>query len=138
MRSACQLSFLWRKRRGVWRSLPTLQEAVRRLYWLMPDEDERLATTIMNCAGTHANGSFNLLVFELRKLGIKPDLHQRVALEVIAAAGLNAAGSFDLLVEQLRTRYPMEDDLEEFIIRTKRRVSLKTGRHVPHEQTVRK
>lgn len=104
----------------------------------MPDEAERLATTIMNRAGTHADGSFNLLVSELRKLGNKPDLHQRVALEVIAAAGLNAAGSFDLLVEQLRTRYPTEDDVEEFIIRTKRRVSLKTGRPVPHERIVRK
>ncbi len=100
----------------------------------MPDEAERLATTIMNCAGTHANGSFNLLVLELRKLGNKPDLHQRVALEVIAAAGLNAPGSFDLLVEQLRTRYPTEDDVEEFIIRAKRRVSLKTGKAIPHQR----
>ncbi len=104
----------------------------------MPDEAERLATTIMNRAGTHADGSFNLLVSELRKLGNKPDLHQRVALEVIAAAGLNAADSFDLLVDQLRTRYPSEDDVEQFIIRTKRRVSLKIGRPVPHERIARK
>ena len=104
----------------------------------MPDEAERLATTIMDVAGTHTPGSFDLIVSELRKLPGKPELHQRVALEVIAASGLSAPGTFELLLEQLRGRYPTDEDIDDFIQRVKRRVSLKTGKVISHERTVRR
>ena len=103
----------------------------------MPDRTERLATKIMHLAGTHAQGSFDLIVFELRRLSGEPDMHQRVALEVIAAAGLSAPGTFDLIVDQLRTRHPTESDVDEFIARIKRRVSLKTGRLIRHQRIAR-
>lgn len=101
----------------------------------MPDEAERLATIILDHAGQHAEGSFDLVVSELRKLDGDPDLHQRVALEMIAAAGLSAHGTFGQIVQQLRSRYPTEHDVYEFIARGKRRVSLKTGKPIPPPAT---
>ena len=104
----------------------------------MPDKAERLAKMIMDRAGTHAEGSFELLVSELHLLAGDPDLHQRVALEVIAAAGLSAPGTFERIVRRLRSRYPTDSDVDEFIAKVKRRVSLKTGKPIPHDRAVRK
>gem|GEM_PF-6402408 len=104
----------------------------------LPGEVVLLATLIMDRAGTHAPGSFDLIVSELRKLNCGPDLHQRVALELIAAGGLSAPGTFELLLEQLRSRYPTDKEVDDFIVRIKRRVSLKTGKFIPHECLVRR
>lgn len=101
-------------------------------------EAERLAATIMNHAGTHNPGSFDLMVFELRRLTSELCVHELVALELIAASGLSAPGTFALLMEQLRSRYPTDKDIDEFIVRIKRRVSLKTGKLIPHERFVRR
>ena len=102
------------------------------------DEAKRLATVIMNHAGTHEPGSLDLIVYELRKLTSEPSVHELVALELIAAEGLSAPGTFALLMEQLRSRYPTDRDIDEFIVRIKRRVSLKTGKLIPHERFVRR
>lgn len=102
----------------------------------MQVEAERLAKLIMDRAGTHARGSFDLIVSELRKLNTEPNLHQRAALEIIAAAGLSAPGTFEQLLERLRSRYPTDKELDDFIVRMKRRVSLKTGKLIPHERLV--
>lgn len=102
------------------------------------DQAERLATVIMNHAGTNGPGSFDLIAFELCRLTREPGVHELVALELIAASGLSAPGTFDLLMEQLRSRYPTDMDINEFIVRIKRRVSLKTGKLIPHEHFVRR
>jgi len=103
----------------------------------MPDRAEQLATTIMNIAGTHAPGSFDLILLELRRLPGEPDLHQRVALELIAASGLSAPGTFQKLEAELRKRHPTEADLDAFVARMKRTVSLKTGKYVRHESLIK-
>lgn len=96
-----------------------------------------LATIMMDCDGRHAKGSHELLAYELRKPGVKPDSRQRVALEVIAASGQSGPGTVNLIVEQLRNRRPTESDIDEFIIRIRRRVSLKTGKVIAHERVAR-
>lgn len=102
------------------------------------EEARKIATAIMDRAGTHIPGTFDVIVSELCKIDVEPDLHQQVALELVAAAGITTPGSFDLLVDELRRRYPSEQDVHDVVAKVKRRVSLKTGKIVPQRSAVRR